>query len=34
VLTFHNGKLMPPELVEVIDEDAGLIFFRGQVVQV
>lgn len=34
VLTFHNGKLMPPELVEVIDEDAGLIFFRGQVVAV
>ncbi|WP_428851320.1 hypothetical protein [Imbroritus primus] len=34
VLTFHNGKLLPPELVEVIDEDAGLICFRGQVVRV
>ena len=34
VLTFHNGKLLPPELVEVIDEDKGLICFRGQVVEV
>ena len=34
VLTFHNGKLLPPELVEVIDEDEGLICFRGQVVEV
>ena len=34
VLTFHNGKLLPPELVEVIDENAGLICFRGQVVRV
>ena len=34
VLTFHNGKLLPPELVEVIDEDEGLICFRGQVVKV
>lgn len=31
VLTFHNGKLMPPELCEVIDEDEGLVYFRGQV---
>ncbi|WP_097066511.1 hypothetical protein [Nitrosovibrio sp. Nv4] len=29
VLTFHKGKLMPPELLEVIDEEAGLVFFRG-----
>lgn len=34
VLTFHNGRLMPPELLEVVDEDAGLICFRGQVVAV
>jgi len=34
VLTFHNGKLMPPELCEVIDEDEGLVYFRGQVISV
>lgn len=34
VLTFHNGKLMPPELLEVIDEEEGLVCFRGQVVAV
>lgn len=34
VLTFRNGRLLPPELVEVIDEDEGLICFRGQVVAV
>jgi len=34
VLTFHDGKLMPPELLEVVDEDAGLVYFRGQVVKV
>lgn len=34
VLTFHNGKLMPPELVQVVDEAEGLICFRGQVVKV
>lgn len=34
VLTFREGKLLPPELVEVIDEDEGLICFRGQVVKV
>lgn len=33
VLTFYNGKLLPPELCEVIDEDEGLICFRGQVVK-
>lgn len=32
VLTFRGGKLMPPELLEVVDEDAGLVFFRGQVI--
>ena len=34
VLTFHNGKLMPPELCEVIDEDEGIVYFRGQVISV
>ncbi len=34
VLTFRNGKLMPPELVEVISEDDGIVFFRGQVITV
>jgi len=32
VLTFWNGKLMPPELCEVISE--GLVYFRGQVIEV
>lgn len=31
VLTFHRGKLLPPELVEKIDE--GLVTFRGQVIE-
>lgn len=34
VLTFHRGRLLPPELLEVIDEDAGLVCFRGQVIAV
>lgn len=34
VLTFRKGRLMPPELLEVIDEDQGLVFFRGQTVKV
>lgn len=34
VLTFNNGKLMPPELAEVVDEDKGLYYFRGQVMKV
>ena len=34
VLTFHEGKLMPPELCEVISEDDGLVYFRGQVISV
>lgn len=34
VLTFHNGKLLPPELCEVLDEDEGLIVFRGVVYKV
>lgn len=31
VLTFHEGRLLPPELVEVIDEERGLTAFRGKV---
>jgi hypothetical protein len=27
VLTFRNGKLLPPELCEVID---GVAYFRGE----
>lgn len=34
VLTFYKGMLLPPELVEVISEDGGLVCFRGQVVKV
>jgi len=34
VLTFYKGKLLPPELCEVLDEDAGLIYFRGNVFEV
>lgn len=33
VLTFHDNKLMPPELCEVIDEDEGLVYFRGEVIK-
>ncbi len=34
VLTFHEGRLMPPELCEVIDEEEGLVYFRGQIISV
>ena len=34
VLTFYDGKLMPPELCEVIDEQEGLVYFRGVVIKV
>ena len=34
VLTFYEGKLMPPELCEVISEEEGLVYFRGQVISV
>lgn len=34
ILTFIDGRLMPPELCEVIDEDAGLAYFRGQILDV
>ena len=32
VLNFHNSKLLPPELVEVIDE--GVVAFRGKAYEV
>ncbi len=34
VLTFYKRKLMPPELCEVVSEDDGLVYFRGNVVKV
>jgi predicted phosphodiesterase len=34
VLTFYKGKLMPPELCEVISENDGLAYFRGKVIEV
>ena len=34
ILTFRNGELLPPELVQVISEDDGLVFFRGEVISV
>lgn len=34
VLTFYEGKLMPPELCEVLNEDEGLVYFRGEVIAV
>jgi calcineurin-like phosphoesterase family protein len=34
VLTFYNGKLLPPELCEVLDEEEGIIYFRGNVFKV
>jgi hypothetical protein len=34
VLTFRDGRLLWPEVVHVIDEDAGRVEFRGQIVEV
>ena len=34
ILTFHEGRLMPPELCEVVSEEEGLVYFRGQVISV
>jgi predicted phosphodiesterase len=31
VLNFHDGKLLPPELVQVWDEDKGEVTFRGKI---
>lgn len=32
--TIWNGQLLPPELVQVFNEDEGLITFRGEVIKV
>jgi len=34
VLTFEGGRLLWPEVVHVIDEDAGLVSWRGKLLQV
>jgi hypothetical protein len=34
VFTFVDGKLIPPELVTVWNEEAGTITFRGQIIKV
>ena len=34
VLTWLKGVLLPPELVTVLDEKAGTIWFRGKVITV
>jgi hypothetical protein len=34
VLTFRGGVLMPPEFCYVIDEDAGEVFWRGQMLTI
>jgi hypothetical protein len=31
VLQFHEGKLLPPELCQVLDESAGKCYFRGSI---
>ena len=33
VLTFVGGRLLPPEVVQVVDEAAGLVAWRGQLVE-
>ncbi len=34
VLTWKSGKLLPPELVEVRDEEERLVWFRGKAIKV
>ena len=34
VLTFYEGRMLQPEFAEVIDEDDGLVAFRGKVIPV
>jgi Calcineurin-like phosphoesterase len=34
VLTFAGGRLLPPEVAQVIDEAAGLVCFRGKLLEV
>jgi hypothetical protein len=34
IITFHKGKMLWPEVVHVINEDDGLVEFRGKVYKV
>lgn len=34
ILTFRKGMLLPPELIEVISEEEGLVAFRGELINV
>lgn len=34
VLTFSGGRLLPPEMVQVLDEAAGLVSWRGKILEV
>lgn len=34
VLTWKKGKLLPPELVTVVDEAEGLVVWRGEIIDV
>jgi hypothetical protein len=34
VLTFAGGKLLVPEIAMVVDEEAGLAAFRGELIRV
>ena len=34
VFTWFNGRLLWPELVHVVDEQAGLVSFRGGLINV
>jgi hypothetical protein len=34
VLTLQEGLLLPPELVLVLDEEAGVVAFRGELLLV
>lgn len=34
VLTFSRGVLLPPELIMMLDEEAGLVAFRGEIIRV
>ena len=31
VLTFDNGRLLWPEVAHVVDEEKGLVTFRGRI---
>ena len=31
ILTYHNGKLLLPEIVQTLDEQEGTYQFRGKV---